>query len=501
MAVSNLGTLAVYLTAQTGQFNNALRKARMSIASFSGIVKTGIAASVATMGVLAVKGVQAYSVQEDAVNNLNASLSANGDSIERYSQKFQDFASKMQSQTIFGDEATLETMAYGRNLGIVASKLEEATTAAAGLAAKYNIDLNSAMQLIGRASQGQTGTLARYGIILDDTLSKEEKFNQLLKIGVSNFSLAEAKTNTFSGKMTQLSNAWGDMLEEIGKVIVEGGNFTSWLDVGIQKIQEFTSYIKTTGKEWSYVFQEIVIYAKSGIQSLAVVFKPFTTYISGIFKALLDQFFTLGKNARNIFEWILENWGKAFENMGNIAYALVKDIASAFKDLGVNIWKTITLQDADWTGMLANLGNNLDKALANAKIPPLEIEQPDWDAIGKSFNDAFNELTSIPDELSKIADARDMAIDKLFNDSMEKLNQKTEQINKKTETSVKMEPPQMKFAAAVEAGTVDAYRAELAGKNSAEEYSKKTADNTAQMVKEQKSLASALKPLGKLKIA
>jgi TP901 family phage tail tape measure protein len=172
----------------------------MSIASFSGIVKTGIAASVATMGVLAVKGVQAYAEQEDAVNNLNAALSANGDSIDRYSQKFQDFASKMQSQTIFGDEATLETMAYGRNLGIVASKLEEATTAAAGLAAKYNIDLNSAMQLIGRASQGQTGTLARYGIILDDTLSKEKNSINCSRLEFLTFRWQKLKQTPFQEK-------------------------------------------------------------------------------------------------------------------------------------------------------------------------------------------------------------------------------------------------------------------------------------------------------------
>ena len=57
------------------------------------------------------------------------------------------------------------------------------------------------------------------------------------------------------------------------------------------------------------------------------------------------------------------------------------------------------------------------------------------------------------------------------------------------------------FAAAVEAGTVDAYRAELSGKNSASEYGKKTADNTEKMYKEQKALTLAMKPLGKLKIA
>lgn len=57
------------------------------------------------------------------------------------------------------------------------------------------------------------------------------------------------------------------------------------------------------------------------------------------------------------------------------------------------------------------------------------------------------------------------------------------------------------FAAAVEAGTVEAYRAELSGKNSAEEYGKKTADNTALMVKEQKALTLAMKPLRSLKTA
>lgn len=500
MAVSNLGTLAVYLTAQTGQFNNALRKARMSIASFSGIVKTGIAASVATMGVLAVKGVQAYAVQEDAVNNLNAALSANGDSIERYSQKFQDFASKMQSQTIFGDEATLETMAYGRNLGIVASKLEEATTAAAGLAAKYNIDLNSAMQLIGRASQGQTGTLARYGIILDDTLSKEEKFNQLLKIGVSNFSLAEAKANTFSGKMKQLSNAWGDMLEEVGKSIAEGANFKMMIDSAIKKIQSLTQWLKSIGGEASYMMQEITIYVKSSIDALSTIFKPFGTMAGTMISIVSDLLMKFGKNIATVATWLVDGWGSAFKNIWEITKALVKDIGSAFADLGVNIWKSITMQDTDWNGMLANMGKNLDQAAKDTKLPALELdfEMEKFDGFGK----AFDELKSIPDELNKIADARDLAIDKLFVDSMEKLNQKTQDISKKTEESkIKVEPPQMKFAAAVEAGTVDAYRAELSGKNSAEEYSKKTADNTSQMVKEQKSLASALKPLGKLKIA
>jgi hypothetical protein len=49
------------------------------------------------------------------------------------------------------------------------------------------------------------------------------------------------------------------------------------------------------------------------------------------------------------------------------------------------------------------------------------------------------------------------------------------------------------FAGAVEKGTVDAYRAELAGKSTTEEYTKKTADNTGKMYREALKQTQSLK--------
>jgi lambda family phage tail tape measure protein len=158
--------------------------------------------------------------QERVQNDLSAALATTGDNIQANIQRFSDYASEIQRQTIYGDELLMQTMAYGKNLGIQTHQLEAATKAAVGLAAKYRVDLNTSMQLVGRASQGQTQMLTRYGIVLNETLSPQDKFNELLKIGSEAFSLAEAQTRTASGEIQQMQNAVGDYGEVLGDFVL-----------------------------------------------------------------------------------------------------------------------------------------------------------------------------------------------------------------------------------------------------------------------------------------
>jgi len=128
--------------------------------------------------------------QEKVENELEAAL---GHSIDTY----KDYARQIQKTTIYGDEQILTQMAYAKNLGVTEDKLKAATTAAVGLAAKYRLDLASSMMLVGRASQGQTQMLTRYGIVLDETLSTSEKFDALLKIGADSMHLARDCSRCF----------------------------------------------------------------------------------------------------------------------------------------------------------------------------------------------------------------------------------------------------------------------------------------------------------------
>ncbi len=162
----------------------------------------------------------AAGIQEQAEADLAAALKTTGDATEETTKRLHEFASSIQKTTIYGDEAILQGMAFAKQMGVQTDQLEDATTAAVGLAAKYNLELKTAFMLIGRAAAGNTGMLARYGIVLDENLSKEEKFAELLKIGAGAMGTAEDKAKTMAGRMQQMKNAVGDAMEVIGGTLI-----------------------------------------------------------------------------------------------------------------------------------------------------------------------------------------------------------------------------------------------------------------------------------------
>ena len=165
--------------------------------------------------------VKTFTVQQDAEAALAAALGHTGQKLTDTMAKYKKFAAEIQKTTKFGDEAILAQMAYAKNLGVTEDQLEATTTAAIGLAAKLGIDLKTSMMLMGRAALGQTQMLTRYGIVLDETLTPQEKFNALLKIGANSFVLAEKAAQTTSGAFTQFKNKVGDVAEQLGRGISE----------------------------------------------------------------------------------------------------------------------------------------------------------------------------------------------------------------------------------------------------------------------------------------
>ena len=158
--------------------------------------------------------------QEDAVTSLEASLRNTGLEVEENSSRLRSYASEIQNVTRYGDELILSGTALAQNIGrFSAEELPKVQKAAVGLAATYKMDLNTAFQLIGRASKGQTQMLTRYGIVLDSTKSKEEQFAEIMEIGAKNFRIAEDEANNGSGALEQYANLIGDLKEKIGDAL------------------------------------------------------------------------------------------------------------------------------------------------------------------------------------------------------------------------------------------------------------------------------------------
>lgn len=254
--------------------------------------------------------VDAFIVQDNAVNGLTRALQAVGHG--GYSKKLQEVASSLQDVTTFGDEATLQVMTLGLNMGLTADKMESATKAAMGLAAKYKqLDLNTAMQLIAKAAQGNTSRLKMFGIQIDETKSKTEQLNELLKKGEDAFPLAKAQT--FGQHLIQLQNAWGDLSEQVGEFIVTLFDLDNVTKGATQNVNSMIDWMKDNLDALAYEIQYVYRVLEAGMKSAYALVEPVLTYI---YRSVTD----LVNNIIALSQWGIENadkvWGFCLISFG-----------------------------------------------------------------------------------------------------------------------------------------------------------------------------------------
>lgn len=269
--------LVMSVIAKTETFQRDMAKTRMTVGKFSkSVSKSSISMQGLSRSILRLAGIggglfllqrgirgaiSAGLEQEKVERQLAAALDSTGDSTRGNLVDLKKYAAELQRLTIFGDELIISQMAYASNLGITTDKLKEASVAAIGLAAKYRLDLKAAMMLVGRASQGQTSMLTRYGIVLDESLSTQEKFNALLKIGADSFHLAEAEARTASGAWAQFANNAGDIGEQISMGVLPA--LTSMLTEINDNKDAWQEFFRVQTEGWAEVF--------SGLKSVKTV--------------------------------------------------------------------------------------------------------------------------------------------------------------------------------------------------------------------------------------
>jgi len=183
----------------------------------------GLAAGILSIGAatkFVSDSIKAQSAQIAAVNKLNLALANQGELSKAASQDLQDYAAALQEVTVFGDETIIAVEGQLASFGLVGDELKRATEASLDFASATGSELRAAADLVGKAFVGETGSLSRYGIVLEDNLEKTEKFEAAVSQLEARFGgAARAATETFTGGLKQLSNSFGDTQEAFGKFI------------------------------------------------------------------------------------------------------------------------------------------------------------------------------------------------------------------------------------------------------------------------------------------
>ena len=423
--MAKLNDLIVTIGATTRDFDKALGKSMRKMRTFGKNTKQlgknmtmGLTAPIAALGFTAVK---AFDQQAKAIAQVEAGLKSTGASVGFTSKQLQKMASDLQSKTLFGDEeilkdATAQLLTFTNITGDQFAKSQEA---ALNLATRLDGDLKSASIMLGKALNDPVANLSamsRAGIQFSadqkeviKALAESGDMAQAQSIILEELEKqyggsAEAAAKAGTGGLKQLANAFGDLQEEFGKVIMD---FMPPVIDGLKKMLAAFQNLSPQAKRFLVIGSGIaaalgplLVILPSLIQGFMMLLSPiglivgaivalgiaivtFADEIAGPLTKVINFFITLFNESSLVRGIIGAIKGTVLTVFDFFAFA-VNNVIESFKDLGAII-------KAVFTGDFAAIPELVRTAFSDAAERTAEF--------GRKA--AENIRTSIEDELQR----------------------------------------------------------------------------------------------------
>lgn len=184
-----------------------------------------------------------YKESESSTTKLSLALAAQGNYVKNTTRNLLDYANKLIYLTGIDDEVIKSQMALLATYGMNAEQIRTAIMPILDLSIARHISLETATNLVGKAFVGFTATLARYGIVIDKNLSKEEKYAAVLNELNRYQGIATGMLNIYAGKTSLLGEVWKEVKESLGAIIKGAIEYTGVLDFGINKLMEWDTWL------------------------------------------------------------------------------------------------------------------------------------------------------------------------------------------------------------------------------------------------------------------
>jgi hypothetical protein len=207
--------------------------------SLSNLQKQALAAGAAYLSVSGVlnvgrQAIANFKAQEQAERALSQQLGGSINGLKRY-------AAELQRITTFGDEVTLAAMARLAAFTKEDAAIRSLSVAAQDFAAAKGRALVESADLIGRTFATSTNLLMEHGIEVTGAAGSYERLKSIVDaVAASYGGMAKALADTDTGKLDQIANAWGDILEPFGaalaSLIVGAANELNALGDTVSKI-------------------------------------------------------------------------------------------------------------------------------------------------------------------------------------------------------------------------------------------------------------------------
>ncbi len=246
----------------TGGLDGLSKKVESNKASIALIGGAFTAAGAAVTGALALM-VKAAGDEEMTFRHLQTQVELTGNSWKTSKPHIDSFIASMQKMTIYGDTDTAQVL---QKLLIYTDDIDKAmmgSKLSMDMAASGLFDVNTAARYVGMAMSGSVEILGRYISELKSSnnealasMSASEKAAYAIEILQKKFGgAAENELNTFNGRMIQLKNYTGDLVEEIGYQLLP------FLTKVVVKITDLTSGVIAFMKEHPTLINNLTVAA------------------------------------------------------------------------------------------------------------------------------------------------------------------------------------------------------------------------------------------------
>lgn len=307
-----------------------------------------VAAGAALASVFTVKSIQLANQQEDAIKRLNTSLQVAGDFSQKASQDIQDFAAELQTVTRFGDEAILNQVALAKSFGATNEQAKQIAKTATDLSEALGIDLESATRNVAKTLGGYAGELGETIPQLKAFTTAQLQAGAGVDILAQKFAgTAQQQVKTFSGGLAQLSNSFGDLLEEFGFLITKSPAVNQAIQSVNKVVLDLSERLKNFSKGFNITTD--VVFPLLGIADA----------INGTVVPAFELLFNVGKIAINgiksVFFGFLSAFNSGILKVTNLYGKLTGD--TSFSD---TIRDNIKVLDGEFNTAVANSSKAVD---------------------------------------------------------------------------------------------------------------------------------------------
>lgn len=243
---------------------------------------------------------------ENALTEFNKTLANSGQFTQAASDSFVEYAQSLQEVGTVSDDAVIKSASALVSIGKLSGQgLKDATKASVDLAQGLGVDLNTAFDLVAKAAAGNTAALSRYGIKVDENIPKSQRFaSALAQINQKFGGLDEAQANTFGGSLKQLSNAFNDVLEVVGKVFTQSPALVAVFKFITAQLKTLGSSIAGFSKNGDLLRPIIAFFlelARVVTQNVLPAFELFANSSKFIFNAILTGVSALATGFSGVF--------------------------------------------------------------------------------------------------------------------------------------------------------------------------------------------------------